>query len=687
RLAANAHVLLGLAGTVAGAKLIPAERHVPPEEQQWYEPPPVVPTVDAHGNPLPEGAVARLGTVQLRHGGTVTAVAFAPDGKSFASVGHDRYLRCWDAVSGKELWRQREAGAPTSLSYSPDGKSLIVGNWGGRMKRTGSSLHARNAADGKSRYLIEKRGGAVSFAADGKHFLSWTSASNLYLWETQTGKAVKTIADNNAAIPFQDEAGDSAVAVLFPDGKTIASFGYGAALQLWDVATGKSIRTLKERPDGIASYALTVSPDGKLLASATNKAPVGLFELPGGKELARFDAEDVYDLFFTPDSKTLAIATLDDEAALWDVATRKKTRTLTGAGPVASLSQDGKSLVCASGLGSWLSVIDWSTGKEKLGTPLSGHSYGLGGVAFTPDARKVFTRSYNSILCWDAGSGKLMERWPSSCGSNAFAGYAGLISSPRGMEIMDGHVGPGEDERVLALSADGTLLASFGGKKGSPEITLWNTATGKPARQLTCEGVRGLAFTPDGKSLAASCDQKADGSICIFDTSTGKLKFELTEKELLSLKPIALSPDGKLAAGGCIGGKVAVWNLLTQGRVHLLDAGEAEVQALAFSNGLLAAGTEKNGVVVWHCDTGKVHVTLEAPGEVHCLAVAPRGNVLAAGGTDGVVRLWDLGTGKLRKELRGHANEITGLAFSADGQKIASTSEDGTALIWELERR
>jgi WD40 repeat protein len=62
-----------------------------------------VPRNDGMGDPLPDGAVARLGTVRLRHGHTITSVALSADGQLLAAGGHDDVLRLWDTAEGKLL--------------------------------------------------------------------------------------------------------------------------------------------------------------------------------------------------------------------------------------------------------------------------------------------------------------------------------------------------------------------------------------------------------------------------------------------------------------------------------------------------------------------------------------------------------------------------------------------------------
>src|SRR5262249_9807073 len=133
---------------------------------------------DRYGDPLPDGALVRLGTTRLRHTSQVNQVFFAPDGKTVASKGQDDTVELWDVATGKLV------------------RSLRLG------------------------------GDRVSFSGDGKKLASWKK-NQLWLWDAKTGEQLHKI---ELKLELDQQVLKLA---LSSDGKTAASGEMGGVIRLW----------------------------------------------------------------------------------------------------------------------------------------------------------------------------------------------------------------------------------------------------------------------------------------------------------------------------------------------------------------------------------------------------------------------------------------------------------------------
>lgn len=206
------------------------------------------PRVDRYGDPLPEGALARLGTLRLRPRGRIAAVALSADGKLLATASHSE-VALWDVASGKFV---RSFADPeitigitgeTSVGFSANGQRLICNGFSG--------VAVWEVASGK---LVRSHETAVETPAgcalsrDGEHFAYIDKKKLLHVHETATGRELKLAGRTK---PIR--------AVLFSPSEDLVVTA-GEDLRLWDIATGKELRRFKVRPNSIR-----FSADGKVL--------------------------------------------------------------------------------------------------------------------------------------------------------------------------------------------------------------------------------------------------------------------------------------------------------------------------------------------------------------------------------------------------------------------------------------
>ena len=359
------------------------------------------------------------------------------------------------------------------LSFSPDGRSLAAGY--GANSGAGA-LVVWDLPTGNVRYAQPQETivPSVAFSQDGKLLAMATFSNTARVLDSATGEINRELAGHE----------DKMRSVAFsPDGKTLATGSYDRTIKLWDVATGELLRALSghTKPVRVISF----SPDGKWLASAGGEEnSARLWDINDASAPPRkFDNSNyVPQAAFSPDSKTLAMATWGGKVLLFDCesgATTQEFGNMPGVDWVA-FSPDGDLLVVAT-MNLELRVIKWhealdEAGKHEIAALIArfeDDDYGVREAA----SRRLEERAAAALPQLQEGEDSSVPEIRVRCRRIIQRMQQGDLDLK-----LHGHR---QDPECLAFSADSKLLAS-GDWQG--DIILWDVATWKPVQTLRASG-------------------------------------------------------------------------------------------------------------------------------------------------------------------------------------------------------
>ncbi|GAA2431893.1 hypothetical protein GCM10010191_52200 [Actinomadura vinacea] len=452
------------------------------------------------------------------HTDDVHDLSISPDGTTLATASTDGTARLWNLATQKEIGTLRDpdrrgaVGGFRGIAFSPDGKRLVTAGEEG-ITRLWDVADRRPVGPvlGDKRQRVKR----VAFSPDGRTVAAAGDAGAVWLWDPLAHRQV------GAAMPASSDA------VFSPDGKTLVTprpepdaSGYRVAegaLQIWDVATQRRVgrpmepagrpalydvefdaagRTLTTRtadgtirrwdtatqrqigspiPSDTNAMTARFSPDDRLLAvqRSVEDRSIAFWDIAGRREVGpRITVpgftDNIWEMRFSPDGATLALAGKDRSVRFFDVATHRQVGApmpaAVGGGYFDHLafSPDGRTLASTPGDGT---VRLWDVAaRRQIGDALTGHTDFITEVQFSPDGKTLVSGSADGTLrLWDVATHRQI--------GPALTGHDGRVT---GLDV-------GPDGTVVSVGGDRTAR-------------LWNVAIPADPAATACANA-GRSFT------------------------------------------------------------------------------------------------------------------------------------------------------------------------------------------------
>ncbi len=706
-------------------------------------------TTDLEGDPLPLGAVARLGSLYspYERWGNARSIAFSKDDKILAIAGYGNAVRLHE-VETRRLLRRLEGHKDevVAVAYSPDGGALASASWDG-------TVRLWDAATGMERgtpLQHDKKVICVAFSPDGKILASGCEDGWVRLWDPASGNPVGRLQAEGRIVTRRDrEAAEKSVEEdLLPiwkkahSDKDLEDLKKRAEALIIDALSKANLSPLASHTGAVKMIAF--SPDGRTLVSSGSHPeeilrdkqlipdqPIRVWDVPKKKEVHAFGIVERVggdSLSFSPDGKFLAVGNTLVKVQTWTVDHVVKG-TSNYMPPIVFSPDAGRLATSGVGNPDAVTFLEPLTGRE-LGKLKCGGGYGQP-MAFSYDGKRIAVVGNGGISLFDVATGQ--ARFPSLTGHHeavalvAISADRSIVATADAFTVIlwDGRTGvPVQSFRVkghilrLSLSPSGRVLAaaiqSDPRRDQQGDLFLWGADAGTEPELIPGFGtaIENIGFSDDETRLFLLVREKGavrEGggrreNAAVYEWDLAKKqrlgRSLLVEDCFLQARGSACTSDGKVWAASSLDRKLRLRRMDTGALVREIEF-PADIPETQFDH-IRALSADLKRIVfsysgafhLWDLESTKEIAEMPGADMAKCL-FSPDGRWLLGGGLKGAEKeivVWDAGTGAEAFRLRGLSRGVTCLAVSQDGRRLVSGGRGnasglyGAALVWDLDR-
>ncbi|MCB8779622.1 TIR domain-containing protein [Planktothrix agardhii 1032] len=436
---------------------------------------------------------------------------------------------------------------------------------------------------------------------------------------------------------------------ISPDEKIIASASQDNTIILWN-RQGEKLRPLLGHSDQVSS--VRFSPNRQTIASASMDKTVIVWDLQG-KKLKSFQFDDeVCSVAFSPNGEKLAASSKDGTIKIWTTQQWQEQKPykflpVDDCRFVINFNPDGQVLALA-GQNNNVQLLNLNDGRIQN---FLGHSDAVFKVVFSPDGQMLASASLDhTIKLWKI-DGTFIRTLSGHTG-----GVQGISFSPDSKFLVSGS----DDNTIKQWKIDGTLIQTLQGHSG---------------------GVTEVYFLNDGKKLVSS---SLDGTIIFWDLER-KNSNQIGNHDTW-INQVSFSPDGLMIASASDDKFIKLWSL-DGTLIKAIPGHKDKVTRVEFSpdgKKIVSASRDKT-IKIWDIKANLIHTITGESGDFQDLSLSLDGTKIAAPSGYKIIKIWSLENYQLLQNIPADISSIWDVQFSSDSKMIASGGKSREVKLWALD--